>query len=91
MKVVFSTNGQLRDALGEEEIALEFAEQARLLDVAQEVAARVNAGARRLLLDENDHLQQGLMIVINDEMVFEGEEDIKDGDHVSILLPMAGG
>lgn len=91
MKVVFSTNGQLRDDLGTEALRLEFPAAAGLKEIVEEVASRIPAGARNLLLDENGNLQDGLMIVVNDEMIFEGEDNIQDGDHVSILLPMAGG
>lgn len=91
MKIFFSTNGQIRDVLGEERIALELPVDGGLSHILAEVSRRLDQSAQKLLMDEKNQLQPGLMIIVNDQMVFENEYTIKDGDLVSILMPMSGG
>lgn len=91
MKILFSTNGQIRDVLGEERISLELPEHAGLSHVLEKVLRKLDQKAQMLLVDEKNKLQPGLMIIVNDEMVFEEECLFKDGDSLCILMPMSGG
>lgn len=91
MKILFSTNGQIRDVLGEEHITLELPVDGGLSHILAEVSRRLDQTAQQLLVDDNNQLQPGLMLIVNDQMMFEHECSIKDGDLVSILMPMSGG
>lgn len=91
MKILFSTNGQIRDVLGEESLVIELPVNGGLNDILTAVSGRLDLSAQNFLVNEENQLQPGLMVIVNDEMVFEDECFIKDGDQVSILMPMSGG
>ncbi len=89
MNITFSTNGKLREAL-KSELVLEVEANNTLHDVIRLVGDRLENRERRLLLEEDQTVQSNLLIVVNDEMVTE-DAMLKDGDKVSVLMPMAGG
>lgn len=92
MKIKFSTNGLLRDNLGTDEFMIVLPESASLQDVVDQVASRLEGTARNIIVDDTGVMQKGMLVVVNDEMI-QGDEPLtlESGDHVSILMPMAGG
>ncbi|GIQ69650.1 hypothetical protein XYCOK13_24740 [Xylanibacillus composti] len=91
MKVMFSANGKLREALkGDVELYIE-ASSCSLHDAIRLVGEQLQPGQRDLLLDEDQHtVHQHILLAVNDEMVTE-DEWLRDGDRISVLMPMAGG
>lgn len=89
MNITFSSNGKLRELL-KEELILEVGEDQTLHDIIRLVGIRLDNRERRLLLEEDQSVQSNLLIVVNDEMV-TNNETLKDGDKISVLMPMAGG
>ena len=87
MRVMFSSNGRLRDLMGAACIRMEVPPETRVVDVLENVAERYGAEARALILGE----RSGVLVVVNDEMIERSTIAVSDGDEVTVLLPMAGG
>ncbi len=91
IKVKFSSNGKLREALnGDIEVAVE-ATALTLHEAIRIVGDRLQGEQRTLLLDdEKETIQEHILLAVNDEMVTDNES-LQDGDHIRVLMPMAGG
>ena len=87
MRVMFSSNGKLRDLMGAACIGMEVPPETRVVDVLENVAKRYGADARALILGE----RSGVLLLVNDEMIEQRTIAVSDGDEVTVLLPMAGG
>jgi len=87
MRVMFSSNGRLRNLIGAACIHMEVPPETRVVDVLENVAERYGAEARALILGE----RSGVLVLVNDEMIEQSTIAVSDGDEVTVLLPMAGG
>lgn len=92
MNIKFSTNGKLRDALGGEELDLQLPDNSELSHVVDIIVNKLEGSDKNILTDADGNIHRGLLVVLNDEMVQNTNNlQLNNGDHISILMPMAGG
>ncbi len=91
MRVTCSAYGHLCQTLGDEDVPLELPGGARLIDAVRSMAEHFGEDAHNLLLDSDDAVRPGLLLVLNDEMVRRPDRTLKDGDQVTVLSVIAGG
>jgi molybdopterin converting factor small subunit len=85
---------QLRTVLEKAEEEVELSERCSVAELLTRLASRWHAEAVNLLLTPAGSLQPSLMVVLNSEVVPAGEThkvQVKPGDVVTLLPPIAGG
>ncbi len=82
--------GALRHAVGSREVDLS-CEQVTLKDALQHLAEE-HTRTSDLLFDREGNVWGSVILLLNDEPAADGPATpVKDGDVVSILMPLAGG
>ena len=84
MNVTVRFFASLREAVGEDDIAIELAEGNRITDLLANIRQRVSPEAWAEIAAEN------VKIAVNQALV-TGEADLADGDEVAFLPPVTGG
>jgi molybdopterin converting factor small subunit len=85
---------QLRTALERAEEEVELVERCTVAELLSRLAARWHAEATRFLLTPAGELHPSLLVVLNSEVVPVGaadKVDVRPGDVVTLLPPIAGG
>ena len=92
MNVTVSGTGPLKRAVSGEGLRLDLPEGAKVSDALSAASQRLGT-AGSALQDEGGHVQRGVVVFLNDEMVRRNKVDIelKDGDELTVLMPVAGG
>lgn len=93
MKILIKYSAQLRTALQRAEESVELPPAARLSDLLLHLAERHAAG-RPHFLNAQGTFQASLLIVVNESAVAANDVagwQLKDGDVVLLLPPIAGG
>jgi molybdopterin converting factor small subunit len=83
----------LAEALGRRELEVEFAGET-VSDLVEHLVAQHGRKARQALLDETGELDPIIQVLLNrEEWVTHDQLDtsLQDGDHVMLMLMMAGG
>ena len=92
MRIKVTYFGQIKAAVGRgtEEVEVEEATTAR--ELVRVLARRHGGDARRMLLDDADEVQRGLLVVVNDEQALPHDtSSLADGDRVTLMPPISGG
>lgn len=87
MAVKVTLTGRLSDVLGKQ---LFLSPPKTIREAIKEIASLNEEGAS-FLLDENGEIRDNVIILRNDENVEDFDGELKDGDELFILLPIAGG
>ncbi len=83
--------GQLKKAAGSETIPLN-TEGLTLEDIVKDLAKSQNAELAKLLLNEDGSCRHSILGFENDVQIeWDKELNIKDGDIISLMSPIAGG
>lgn len=92
MRVSVRYMAQLRTASGVAAETLDLDGRCTAADLAAQLAARHGEALRRLLIGDDGRLSPVILVFVGDTQVWPGEEsDLKDGDVVTLLSPVAGG
>jgi molybdopterin converting factor small subunit len=92
MKVAIRYMAQLRHAAGAAGEQVEVDPPCSVRECLARLAGRRGGPLRRLLLDAAGGLQPTLLVFVGDEQVASGDRrELRDGDVVTVLTPMAGG
>lgn len=90
MNVEVTYRAQLKRALGRASERVTLAPDATLRDLLVLVATGAEPGAQTLLLDETRHMRRSLLAFVGPEQA-DDTRRLRDGDHITLLAPMAGG
>lgn len=92
MKVVVRYLAQLRHAAGTSVEHVELPDPCAMPVLVGYLAERHGGPLRQILLDGQGGLQPSVLLFVGDEQVCSpGSVELKDGDVVTLLSPMAGG
>jgi molybdopterin converting factor small subunit len=92
MKVVVRYMAQLRQAAGRAGEEIDLDGPCSLPDLLRRLAGRHGEPFGRLLLDAGGSLQPSILLFVGDEQVGAGAPvQLRDGDVITLLAPMAGG
>jgi molybdopterin converting factor small subunit len=92
MKVAVNYLAQVKQAVGCGAESVELAGGCSLQEFVGRLASRHGEPLRRLLLNAAGGLRDGILLFVGDEQVrWEVAVELKDGDVVTVLAPMAGG
>lgn len=91
MQVTLSGTGPLKRMV-HDGLRLDLPAGARIRDALAEASERLGEEAT-VLQDEAGQVKPGIVVFVNDEMVRRSgvEIELKDGDELTILMPVAGG
>jgi molybdopterin converting factor small subunit len=92
MQVTVWYMAQLKQAAGKASEQLELDNPCTLRELAQRLADRHGESLRRLLFDPGGALQPTNLFFVGDTQVQPADSlQLKDGDEITILSPIAGG
>jgi MoaD family protein len=92
MRVAVKYLAQIKQAAGRASEAVELDEGCSLRDLVRRLAERHGEPLRSLLLGPAGSPHDALLLFVGDEQVrWEVERELRDGDVVTVLAPMAGG
>ena len=92
MKVTVNYFGQVRQIAGKESEAGDYRESLGLCELVADLAEKYGSEFRGIVLDASGQLRPSLLALINGQAVDKGARaELKDGDEVTLLPPIAGG
>lgn len=92
MKIAVRYLAQLRQAAGVAGEEIEGDGPCTLQELLLQLADRHDEHFRRMLLDQDDALQPSMLVFVGDEQIrADTPLQLKDGDVITFLTPMAGG
>lgn len=92
MRIAVRYLAQLRQAAGSAEEQIDLQSPCALQHMIRQLAGRHGEAFRRLLLGPADTLQPSILLFVGEEQVrWDTPVELKDGDVVTVLSPMAGG
>lgn len=92
MQIQLSYFAQIRQAAGESSWALTLEDQATVLQALTLAAHHHGEAFSKLILSGSDRIQPCLILLVNGIPVAGGiQTPLKNGDHVSLFSPVAGG
>jgi molybdopterin converting factor small subunit len=92
MRVFVNYSAQLRDAAGIQRELLELEGPRPIRDFAELLAQRRGEGLRRAIFDGANSLRRNIIVSVNDEQIYPGDNRLlSDCDEVTLLSPISGG
>lgn len=92
MRVSVEYMSLLREASGRDAESLDIeADTLSLADLLAQLAATHNDSFRAALLDDAGTMHSWLMVTINDTLIRDPAALLRDGDRVTLAVPLSGG
>ncbi len=92
MKVSMVYFAQLKDAAGTSSEIVELPDGADLASAVSDAARRHGEAFRKIALDEGGNIRPSLLVTVNGRPAARGAVvELRDGDEISLLSPIAGG
>jgi MoaD family protein len=91
VKITVSYTGQIKSAVGVPSEQVDLTVSSTLIELIRRLAERHSKAALHLLT-EDGNVQRALLLVLNNEQVFPGNDpQLTEGDQVTIMPPISGG
>jgi len=91
MKLTVSYSGMARSVAGAATETFDLPSAATLPDLLQEIAQRHGEKMAHLVTPTHDNLPAVLIFVGDEQVTWPTPPSLKDGDHIMLVSPIAGG